>query len=162
MIYDGLGAIGLYRGLSRGLDVLIDWLGSNDPAELPLGKTSIDGERVFANVMNASTRRFEDARFETHRRYMDVQVDLEGAESFKTTPGATVPAGEFDEAGDKGYCHAAPENHDLLDGTLEGGRFVVFMAGEPHMPNLVCEGNEVGPIKKICFKVLADEFWDEA
>ena len=148
MIYDGLDAIGLYRGLSRGLDVLIDWLGENDPADLPLGKTCIDGERVYANV-------------ETHRKYMDVQVDLEGAESFKTTPGATVPAGDFDEATDKGYCHEAPENHDLLDGTLEGGRFVVFMIGEPHMPNLVCEGNEVGPIKKICFKVVGDQFWDE-
>ena len=29
------------------------------------------------------------------------------------------------------------------------------------MPNLVCEGNEVGPIKKICFKVVGDQFWDE-
>ena len=161
MIYDGLEAIGRYRGLSRGLDVLIGWLERNSPAELPLGKTCIDGERVFANVMNAKTRRFEDARFETHRRYMDVQIDLEGAEAFKTTPGATVPAGEFDEVGDKGYCHEAPENHDLLDGTLEAGHFAVFMVGEPHMPNLVCDGAEVGPIKKICFKVLADEFWDE-
>lgn len=161
MIYDGLEAIGLYRGLSHGLDVLIDWLEENDPHKLPLGKTCIDGERVYANVMNAKTRRFEDARFETHRKYMDVQIDLEGAESFKTTPGATVPAGDFDEATDKGYCHEAPENHDLLDGTLEGGHFVVFMIGEPHMPNLVCDGVEVGPIKKICFKVVGDQFWDE-
>lgn len=161
MIYDGLGAIGLYRGLFRGLDVLIDWLGENDPAELPLGKTAIDGERVFANVMCASTKYEKNARFETHRRYMDVQIDLEGAERFKTTPGATVPAGEFDEAADKGYCHAAEGNDDLLEGTLAHGRFVVFMIGEPHMPNLVREGEEPGPIKKICFKVAGDEFWDE-
>lgn len=161
MIYDGLGAIGLYRGLSRGLDVLIDWLEQNDPAELPLGKTQIDGERVYANVMNAKTRTFEDARFETHRKYMDVQIDLEGAECFKTTPGETVSAGEFDVQGDKGYCHEAPGNDDLLDGTLEGGRFAVFMIGEPHMPNLVVPGQEVGPIKKICFKVVGDQYWDE-
>ncbi len=161
MIYDGLGAIERYRGLSRGLDVLIDWLGENDPAELPLGKTCIDGERVFANVMNAKTREAADARFETHRKYMDVQIDLEGAEAFKTTPGKTVPAGEFDEAGDKGYCHEAPGNRDLLDGNLENGHFAVFMIGEPHMPNLVCEGTEPGPIKKICFKVVGDRFWNE-
>ncbi len=162
MIYDGLDVIDRYRGLYRGLDVLIDWLGQNDPAELPLGKTCIDGERVFANVMNAKTRRVEDARFETHRRYIDVQIDLEGAECFKTTPGAMVPITEFDVEGDKGFWHAAPENHDLLDGTLANGRFALFVVGEPHMPNLVCEGAEVGPIKKICFKILADEFWDEA
>lgn len=162
MIYDGLSSIGLYKGLYRGLDVLIDWLADNDPADLPLGKTQILGDKVFANVMNASTRTFEDARFEIHRRYMDVQIDLEGFECFKTTPGAVVPAGEFDEAGDKGYCHAAPGNTDLLDGSLEHGRFVVFVIDEPHMPNLVPPGAEVGPIKKICFKVAGDRFWDEA
>ena len=161
MIYDGLGAIGLYRGLSRGLDVLIDWLGANDPAELPLGITQIDGNRVYANVMNASTKYEKDARFETHRKYMDVQMDLEGAECFKTTPGATVPAGDFDEATDKGYCHAAESNDDLLEGCLAGGRFAVFMIGEPHMPNLVTPGSEPGPIKKISFKVVGDQFWDE-
>ena len=78
MIYDGLEARGLYRGLSKGLDVLIDWLDEHDVHELPLGKTEILGNKVFANVMDAKTRRFEDARFETHRKYMDVQVDLEG------------------------------------------------------------------------------------
>ena len=95
MIYDGLGAIGLYRGLSRGLDVLIDWLGQNDPADLPLGITQIDGNRVYANVMNASTKYEKDARFETHRKYMDVQIDLEGAEGVyphaTTNSGATNP-----------------------------------------------------------------------
>lgn len=161
MIYDGLDKIGLYRGLTKGLDVLIDWLGKNDPAQLPVGKTQILGDKVYANVQNAKTRTFEDARFEVHHRYMDVQIDLDGYEDFKTTPGETVPAGDFDEAADKGYCHEAPGNDDLLSGTLEHGRFVVFMIGEPHMPNLVPAGKEVGPIKKICFKVVGDEFWDE-
>lgn len=160
MIYDGLGALERYRGLKRGLDVLIDWLGEHDLAALPLGITPIDGERVYANVMDAATKREEDARFEVHRRYLDVQVDLEGAECFKTTPGATEPVAPFDEAADKGYCRAAQGNTDLLAGTLAGGRFAVFMVGEPHMPNLVCEGSEPGRIRKICFKVLDDPYWE--
>ena len=86
MIYDGLDVIERYRGLSRGFDVLIDWLGKNDPKDLPLGKTEIDGSRVFANVMEAKTKRREDARFEFHHRYADVQIDLEGEERFFTTP----------------------------------------------------------------------------
>ena len=73
--------------------------------------------------MNASTKYEKDARFETHRKYMDVQIDLEGC--------------------------------------LAGGRFAVFMFGEPHMPNLVTPGSEPGPIKKICFKVVGDQVWDE-
>lgn len=161
MIYDGLENIGLYKGLTKGLDVLIDWLGHNDPSKLPVGKNEILGQKVFANVQNAKTRTFEDARFEVHHKYMDVQIDLEGYEDFMTTPGETVPAGDFDDATDKGYCHEAPGNDNLLQGTLQHGRFVVFMIGEPHMPNLVPQGEEVGPIKKICFKVVGDEYWDE-
>lgn len=161
MIYDGLSALPLYRGLSRGLDVLIDWIAENDIHELPLGKTCIDGERVYANVMNAKTRRVEDARFETHRKYMDVQVDLEGYEWFRTTPGAVVPNGEFDVDTDKGYCLAAEGNTDMLEGSLENGRFAVFMVDEPHMPNLVAPGAEPSDLKKICFKVVDDRFWDE-
>lgn len=161
MIYDGLAVIDRYRGMWHSLDVLIDWLAENDPAELPLGKTEIDGNRVFANVMESSTKNVEDARFETHKKYADVQIDLEGVESFKTTPGETVVAVEFDEIADKGYCHEAPTNDDFLDGTLAKGHFVMYVPGEPHMCNLVVPGEEVSPLKKICFKLVSDAYWDE-
>ncbi len=161
MIYDGLDAIGRYRGISRGLDVLIDWLAKNDPATLPLGITRIDGDRVYANVMEARTKHLEDARFEVHRRYHDVQIDLEGAERFFTTPGAVKPVEEFDEGTDKGYCLPVPENDDLLEGSLDHGRFALFWVGEPHCPNVVLPGEEPGALRKICFKVLADDYWSE-
>lgn len=161
MIYDGLGAIERYRGLYKGLDMLIDWLAEHDPAELPVGSNEICGKRVFANVMNATTRAAEDAHFEWHEKYMDVQMDLEGAEAFQVTPGATVSFGEFDTATDGGLCDLAPENTDVISGTLGQGRFVIFVVGEPHCPTLVLPGKEPAPVKKICFKVVADEFWDE-
>ena len=161
MIYDGLGAIGRYHGVSRGLDTLIDWLEENAPASLPLGITQIDGDRVYANVMEAQTKRLEEARFEVHHRYHDVQIDLEGAEHFLTTPGEMEPAAEFDEDADKGYCQPAPGNDNLLEGSLDHGRFALFWVGEPHSPNLALEGEQPGAIKKICFKVLADDYWSE-
>lgn len=162
MIYDGLKVIERYRGVSRGLDVLIDWLGQNDPAKLPLGKTEIDGKRVFANVMEAKTKRYEDARFEFHHKYADVQIDLEGEERFFTTPGVTDVTVEYDGSADKGYCLAAAGNDDILGGTLADGHFVMYVPGEPHMCNIVMPDEEVGPIRKICFKLISDEYWDEA
>lgn len=161
MIYDGLEVLDRYRGLYRGLDVLIEWLGTHNITELPVGKHEILGNKVYANVMNAQTRTLEDARYEVHHRYMDVQVDVTGQESFRTTPGRTVELEPFDEATDKGYCKVAPDNTDELEGTLDRGHFAIFVVDEPHMPNLVCENDEVGPLKKICFKVLDDRFWDE-
>ena len=159
MIYDGTAAIGRYRALYRGLDALIDWLAENDPASLPDGCTKLQGDLLYANVMRPTTRRAEDATYEVHRDYMDVQMDLEGAESFRTTAGPTVDEGAFDEEGDFGLLHPKdPDDH--LAAILGPGRFVLFAIGEPHMPTLVVPGGEPEPIRKVCFKVAADRLWD--
>lgn len=56
MIYGALGDIEEYRGMLKGLDVLIDWLEENDPAKLEVGSHPILGDKVFANVMAPTTR----------------------------------------------------------------------------------------------------------
>ncbi len=160
MICDGITGIDRYRGLSRGLDVLIDWLATHDVSELALGRTEIMGDKVFANTMEATTRRVADAAFEVHRHYMDVQVDIDGAERFMVTPGEMVEEGPFDEASDGGLCQPAPGNTDLIEGELGHGRFVIFMVGEPHMPTLALPEEGPRPVRKVCFKVLDDAHWD--
>ena len=160
MIIDSLQAIGRYRGISAGLDILIDWLEHNNPAELPVGSNQIAGDRVFANVMDATTRPATDALYEAHHRYMDVHVDITGVESFKTCLSAVEPAGPFDEETDGGLF-APHAEEDALEGILGPGRFVVFLPDEQHMPTLVPAGAEPAPVHKICFKVLADAYWNE-
>lgn len=160
MIYDGIGSIGLYRGVAKGLDVLIDWLADADLAALPDGVVGIDGDRVFANVMTVPTRTFEEGRFEVHRRYMDVQTDIVGAERFATTRAPVAGEGPFDEVTDKGYGRVAPGEGRVLWGALGGDAFVAFMAGEWHMPNVAPAGVPGSVVRKVCFKVLDDRYWD--
>ena len=76
MIYGALGDIEEYRGMLKGLDVLIDWLEENDPAQLEVGSHPILGEKVFANVMSPTTRPEAEAHYETHQRYHDLQIDV--------------------------------------------------------------------------------------
>ena len=83
MIYGALGDIEEYRGMLKGLDVLIDWLEENDPAQLEVGSHPILGDKVFANVMAPTTRPEAEAHYETHQRYHDLQIDVEGREAFK-------------------------------------------------------------------------------
>ena len=73
MIYGALGDIEEYRGMLKGLDVLIDWLEENDPAQLEVGSHPILGEKVFANVMSPMTRPEAEAHYETHQRYHDLR-----------------------------------------------------------------------------------------
>lgn len=157
MIHGSLSDIALYRGAYRGLDVLIDWLAEHDPAALECGSHEILGKKVFANVMAATTRPVADAHYETHRRYHDVQIDVEGREAFKVAYGPTTEVEPFNEADDFELVDAKSG----IDGDLAGGKFAMFMVGEPHMPTLEFGEDGSQPVKKICFKVLADEYWDE-
>lgn len=152
MILDELAHIDRYRGLNPNLDTLIDWLGGHDCRELPLGRTDIDGDRVYANVQEVETRRVEDARFETHRHYLDVQVDLAGREAFRIGQGELTGRTAYDDTHDIDFCDA----ERFVEGDLDSGRFAIYLVGEAHMPNLAFPGDGVRQIKKICFKVLAE------
>mgnify|MGYP000187578560 FL=1 len=100
MIYGALGDIEEYRGMLKGLDVLIDWLEENDPAQLEVGSHPILGDKVYANVMAPTTRPEAEAHYETHQRYHDLQIDVEGREAFKVATGSLTLVQEFDEKDD--------------------------------------------------------------
>ncbi len=73
MIVDSFDYIACYKGLHPNLDKAIDWLNSHTLDALENGKTIIDGENVFVNVMDADLRDADGAAFEYHRRYADRQ-----------------------------------------------------------------------------------------
>lgn len=152
MIVGSLQDLPLYRGLYQNLDTLIDWLADNDPAALDCGRHDIDGDRVYANVMEAVTRPESEAHYETHRRYMDLQIDVEGREAFKVSLGPTTVVQPYDEESDFDLVDAP----DGIAGDLDRGCFAIFMAGEPHMPTLQFPDDGERPVKKICFKILVD------
>ena len=68
MVYDTLENIGQYAGMFDHLDTAIEFIQANDLDALPLGKTEIDGENVFVNVVETDTLPAEGRAFETHTR----------------------------------------------------------------------------------------------
>ena len=88
MIVDSFDYIACYKGLHPNLDKAIDWLNSHTLDALENGKTIIDGENVFVNVMDADLRDADGAAFEYHRRYADLQIDLNGSEHLAGRPRA--------------------------------------------------------------------------
>lgn len=146
MITDTLQNLPRYRGLHPGLDAAIDYLQSHDLAALPLGRTAVDGDRVFINVMDAGLRPAEGAAFEYHRRYADLQIDLTGGEYWGWAA-AGEPQGGFDPAADVGFV-TGPEQ---AGGTLGGGRFALFLPGEYHKPS--CLHGSCTALRKAVVKI---------
>lgn len=150
MITDELKNIGRYRGMSRWLDTAVTFLEQTDLQKLPLGRTIIDGDYVFANVMEAQAKEDSEVKYEIHRKYMDIQIDLEGTERL-LTGGTVSEQRSFDEMTDFGTvdCVQAAET------VLGAGRFIICMKEEPHKPSLAAGADR--RLRKCVIKVWAEK-----
>jgi YhcH/YjgK/YiaL family protein len=147
MLYDTLENLNQYTGLFTNLDTAIAYIADNDLSGLPLGRTDIDGDNVYVNVMEADTTPGEGRFFETHSDYMDLQMDLEGVELCEVALGDMQEVTPYDEEAD-----VAMWQGDLSAGLILGeGRFVVFMVEEPHKPGIQAQGCD--KVKKAVFKI---------
>ena len=69
MIYDKLENIGRYKGMNKHLDTAIDYILHNDLSSLPSGRTELDGDNVYINVMEAAAGPLETRKYEIHKKY---------------------------------------------------------------------------------------------
>ncbi len=150
MITDTLQHLSRYRGMHPALDTAIDWLETHDLTALPDGRTVIDGETVFINVMEADLHPTEGSDFEYHNRYADLQIDLTGSEYWEwTTSGTeTIP---FDTAKDIGFLSGTPQ----AGGVLGEKRFVLFFPQELHKPS--CLHKHCTHVRKAVVKIQMNQ-----
>lgn len=134
MICDSLQHLGRYKGLHRNLDTAIDYLLTHDLAALPLGRTQVDGDAVFINVMDADLHPDQGYHPEYHKCYADLQIDLTGSEAWGYTNTAGPEVGQF--SGDCGFQDSA----SVVTGALGEGRFVLFFPTELHKPGMARPG----------------------
>ena len=123
MIYDELKNISKYRGISANLDTAIAFLEESILSELPMGKTVIDGEKVFINVMEADAKEREEIAFEIHKRYMDIQIDIEGTEAIEIGEYLPGVKEQYDERTDFGTVDCSNAFYCIMG----EGRFIICM-----------------------------------
>ena len=70
-----------YEGLHPRFRKAFEFLRSHDLAKLPLGRNEIDGNDIFANVMDVTLATWDpQAKLEVHRKYFDIHVPISGDE----------------------------------------------------------------------------------
>ena len=147
MICDTLDQLHLYKGFHKNLDTAIAFLAAHPLDTLPLGRTEVDGDEVFINVMDADLKPHTGSHAEYHRLYADLQIDLTGGEGwgYETVPGTEVEPYQLD-IGKK-------DSEDAVFGALGEGRFVLFFPGELHRPAWKC------PTAIVSAKLLSRSRW---
>lgn len=150
MIYDEIKNAGRYRGMSKNMDIAIDFLEKADLSSLPLGKVEICGDKVFANVMETEAKDEEELSFEIHKKYMDIQVDIQGTELILIGLGGFQEKEPFSGKKDFGSCMAEKSARMIM----EPGRFIICMPQEPHLPSAAAKDDS--KLKKCVIKVAVE------
>lgn len=150
MIYDSAENVEAYGHLAVPLPEAVRFARTFDPAR-PDGRYPIDGEDVFAIVQSLATSPDGERPFEAHRRYVDVQMVLEGAERHDVVllDGlALEPLADYDRQKDVQFF---PEPKEYSSLVLTPGRFVLYGPGDGHRPG----GSVDAPrtIRKVCVKI---------
>lgn len=148
MVVDTLDNLSLYKGLNPLFKDVVEFIESNDLAKLAEGKYPIKGDDLFVNITTAKGKSPDEAVLETHRRMIDIQIPLSGAETYGYTPICNLPQMDYNEEKD---ITKIPELAADSYVTCQPGMFAIFFPQDGHAPCISGESE----IKKAIFKVLA-------
>lgn len=149
MIVDDLTQSFKYESLHPRFKAAFDFLTNNHLEDLSLGKHEIDGENVFAIVVNeeAVPMLESTSQFECHNQYIDIQYIFGGVETigYKHRLTCVEPRGEYNTEKDVLFFEDAPD----FFFKLFPGQFGIYFPNDVHAP-MIGEGK----IRKVVLKVL--------
>lgn len=129
---------------------LFDYVKTHDLSQVPAERITLDGERLFINVADASLKSPEEQVLEVHRRYIDVHFPLSSNEVMGWSPLQglqTESVNPFNEEDD--YAVYAEPAQTYL--TILPGEFAIVWPEDAHAP-IIGEGK----LRKLIAKVLID------
>jgi len=144
-------AISYYKNKER-WDKAFLFLANHDLSGLEIKRYDIDGDNLYAPVSEYLTKNEEDARFEAHKKYTDIQYVVSGKELIGIAPLSQK----------KDVLEPYDGTKDIEFLTVSGGenrlaipdRFFIFFPEDAHRPGL--KDGENSPVRKIVVKVKAD------
>jgi len=128
------------------------FLKTNDLTALEPKRYDIDGDNLYAPVSEYLTKNEEDARYEAHQKYIDIQYVVSGKELIGVAPMSQK----------KDVLEAYDSTKDIEFLTVTGGenllalpdRFFIFFPEDAHRPGL--KDGENSPVRKVVVKVRID------
>lgn len=144
-------AVSYYKNKER-WDKAFAFLKSSDLSKLELKRHDIDGDNLYAPVSEYITRDDEGAKFEVHKKYIDVQYIISGKEKMLIAPlnlkkEALVP---YDSVNDYELMYVSEST--VLKATPD--RFFIFFPDDAHSPGL--KDGENSPVRKVVVKVKVE------
>lgn len=153
-VYDDVDAVTFYQQYhanKAAWDKAFAFLADPGTPSLAPGKYPIAGDTVYASITENPSKTLDQASWESHRKYIDLQYVIKGKEQISVVPleKATV-------------THPYDATHDAANYTATGkdyiavpGTFYLFFPKDVHRPNVKVDGYDV--VKKLVIKISYTE-----
>jgi len=130
-------------------DKAFTFLKDNDLTKLEVKRHDIDGDNAYALVSEYLTKNEEDARYEAHQNYIDIQYVISGKELIGIAPVSMKKEilEPYDTIKDIMFLTVNQGNNLKAD----PGRFFIFFPDDLHRPSL--KDGENSQVRKVVVKL---------
>jgi len=146
MIIDRLDNAGTYTGLDNGIAAALNFLQTTDLEKAAEGRHDINGDSVYALVMEYTTKPASEGVWEAHRRYIDVQYVVSGVERMGYANLDALTAEPYNEEED--YLFLKGSGDFVL---MPAGTFLILWPQDAHIPATAVD--QPRPVRKVVIKV---------
>jgi len=132
-------------------DKVFSFLGDSKLATMAPGKYSIDGDNAYAIVTSGLSKKLEDVKWESHKKYIDLHYVISGKVKIGVAPISKATVTEpYSETRD-----AANYNVDGKFLTATPKEFFLFFPQDAHRPDIKVDG--VDSLRKVVIKIKYKE-----
>lgn len=148
MIIDTLENLVKYEAINPLFKDVVKFIAENNLEEMEAGKYPIKDKDLFVNITTAKGKAPDEAVLETHVNMIDIQIPLDGPETYGYTPLCHLPDAPYNTEKDiTKYPDLMAES--FID--CQPGMFAIFFPQDGHAPCI----SMAPEIKKAIFKVKA-------
>ncbi|MCK0204427.1 YhcH/YjgK/YiaL family protein [Ornithobacterium rhinotracheale] len=146
MILSNLKNSSRYENLHPAFKKAFDYIKSHDLLNAELGKIYLDDDNLFIANSNSTLKKKEEQVLEYHKKYIDIQIVLEGKE--------VIGWKDLDECTDEKQAYLEEKDCGLYNDAatsyfeLQPNDFVIFYPEDAHAP-VIGEGT----VRKLVVKV---------
>ncbi|MGE5861998.1 MAG: YhcH/YjgK/YiaL family protein [Ignavibacteria bacterium] len=150
MLTDTINNLPRYDSIIPHIKSIGRYLDKNNIKLLDSGKYPIENEAAYLLIQNYTTNNESDKKWESHRKYIDIQLVLSGFEYIGCCPAKSlIPIEDYNESKDIIFYNEIKDGFSRL--YIQADTFAVFSPGEAHKPG--CHISEPSAVKKAVFKI---------
>ena len=148
MILDKLANSARYNSLHPMFEQAFEYLKNNDLANIPTGKVVLVEDKLIVNIVDAVGKTADEARMETHRDFIDIQVPVGTTETMgcKAAADLTPDAEGYNAEKDLSFF----DDKATTFCNIKPYEFAIFFPEDGHQPGIA-----EGTFRKVIVKVRA-------